>query len=57
MSSDEHDYLSTACYHGLHVRCRLRCKFCDTPCRCECHQPLAPPRQPEPSLIGKKQMS
>ena len=22
-----HDYLSTACYHGQHTRCRLSCKF------------------------------
>lgn len=34
----EHDYLSTACHHGLHPRCRRTCKFCDTPCRCDCHQ-------------------
>jgi hypothetical protein len=33
-----HDYLSTACHHGLHARCRLTCKFCAEPCRCECHR-------------------
>jgi len=33
-----HDYLSTACYHELHERCRLVCKFCETPCACICHQ-------------------
>lgn len=37
----EHDYLSTACLHGLHDRCRLRCKFCYAECRCPCgHQDL-----------------
>ena len=33
----EHDYLSTACLHELHGRCRLTCKFCQIPCRCPCH--------------------
>lgn len=32
-----HDYLSTACFHGLHERCRRECKFCGVQCRCECH--------------------
>jgi hypothetical protein len=32
-----HDYLSTACSHGLHDRCRRTCKFCRAPCRCGCH--------------------
>lgn len=32
-----HDYLSTACHHGLHDRCRKVCKFCPTACRCVCH--------------------
>lgn len=32
-----HNYLSTACLHGLHDRCRENCKFCAAPCRCECH--------------------
>lgn len=36
-----HEYLSTACYHGFHDRCRLTCKFCSTPCRCVCHMPGA----------------
>lgn len=35
----EHTYTSTACYHKLHDRCRLKCKFCDAPCRCYCHAP------------------
>jgi hypothetical protein len=34
----EHEYLSTACHHQLHERCRLVCKFCQIPCACECHR-------------------
>lgn len=34
-----HDYLSTACLHKLHGRCRETCKFCGTPCRCAHHGP------------------
>lgn len=33
---EEHVYISTACYHGLHDRCRQSCKFCSTPCQCSC---------------------
>ena len=33
----DHDYLSTACFHGLHAPCRKQCKFCDAQCRCSCH--------------------
>lgn len=42
-----HQYLSTACFHGLHdgpeagdhpeQRCRRTCKFCSEPCICYCH--------------------
>ena len=32
-----HRYLSTACLHGEHDQCRLRCKVCDRPCVCEHH--------------------
>lgn len=35
-AAQEHVYISTACYHGLHDRCRQSCKFCSTPCRCSC---------------------
>lgn len=35
--STRHDYVSTACHHALHDRCRLVCKFCDVPCGCRCH--------------------
>lgn len=35
-------YLSTACIHELHDRCRLECKFCGDACRCACHQEEAP---------------
>jgi hypothetical protein len=34
---DDHDYLSTACFHELHDACREVCTFCDARCRCECH--------------------
>lgn len=37
-----HDYLSTACYHGLCERCRKQCKFCSVSCRCVCHAPETP---------------
>lgn len=30
-------YFSTYCIHGLHGDCRLTCKTCQLPCRCECH--------------------
>jgi hypothetical protein len=33
-----HAYVSTACWHGLHPRCRDACKFCGTPCECRCHE-------------------
>jgi hypothetical protein len=42
-----HDYLSTACFHGLHDRCRLTCKFCAVPCRCPCH---GSEPKPEPTV-------
>jgi Family of unknown function (DUF5662) len=30
-------YVSTACMHEHHDRCRRRCKWCDSACRCACH--------------------
>ena len=36
-AEEEHEYVSTACQHDLHDRCRLTCKFCSAPCRCACH--------------------
>jgi len=30
-----HDYLSTACFHGLHELCRQTCKYCSSPCLCQ----------------------
>ena len=30
-------YYSTYCIHELHDQCRLKCKTCEAPCRCECH--------------------
>lgn len=35
-----HVYLSTACLHELHARCRLTCKFCGIACSCECGHPV-----------------
>jgi hypothetical protein len=37
MTEAKHGYLSTACFHGLCGECRLECKFCGTPCLCQCH--------------------
>lgn len=37
----EHPYTSTYCLHGVHERCRLNCKLCNAPCRCDCHVELA----------------
>lgn len=34
---DVHEYVSTACQHQLHERCRDVCKFCGANCRCVCH--------------------
>jgi hypothetical protein len=31
------DYVSKACQHGLHKRCRLSCKFCAARCGCPRH--------------------
>lgn len=37
-----HEYVSTACLHGIHSRCVRSCKFCGAPCRCGCdHTPEA----------------
>lgn len=33
----DHDYVSTACLHGLGDRCRQTCKFCHSPCLCAHH--------------------
>lgn len=32
-----HFYISTACQHEVHDRCRATCKFCGTACKCRCH--------------------
>ena len=36
-TTERHDYVSTACQHDLHDRCRKVCKFCPAKCRCHCH--------------------
>jgi hypothetical protein len=33
----KHVYLSTACHHEEHDRCRKQCKFCQSKCNCRCH--------------------
>lgn len=42
MQLSQHNYISTACQHGLCVQCRRVCKFCDTPCQCTCGHPENP---------------
>lgn len=32
-----HPYISTACQHQQHDRCREVCKFCPARCLCPCH--------------------
>lgn len=39
-----HVYVSTACHHGLHDRCRQSCKFCAVACACPCHGGNVEPR-------------
>lgn len=41
--NEVHFYLSTACFHDLHDRCRVTCKFCAAPCSCDCHSPKENP--------------
>jgi hypothetical protein len=36
-----HNYISTACYHDLHAKCRLDCKWCEEKCDCYCHYGVA----------------
>ncbi len=33
-----HSYISTACHHDSHSKCRLHCKFCRSLCECPCHE-------------------
>ena len=42
LATSEHFYVSTACLHELHGQCRQRCKFCDEPCHCPCHEGQRP---------------
>lgn len=37
----DHEYVSTACQHGVHSRCAQTCKFCGVPCRCGCEHSAA----------------
>jgi hypothetical protein len=47
--AEPHNYLSTACFHGLHERCRQHCKFCDVQCKCGCHKQAARVTRGEPA--------
>lgn len=40
-----HAYVSTACLHEFHPRCRMTCKFCTVPCRCHCHSSIHQQRE------------
>lgn len=35
---EKHAYLSTACHHGEHGKCRVSCKYCPATCWCQCHK-------------------
>ncbi len=37
LRSSSHKYISTACHHILHTKCRIICKFCESKCSCLCH--------------------
>lgn len=53
----KHAYVSTACVHEQHVRCRRVCKFCPAECACECHRvmPSESPTVPgTPHSIGRR---
>lgn len=36
--SDDHDYVSVACWHAQHGACDGACEWCDATCRCGCHE-------------------
>ncbi len=37
LAEPTHLYMSTACMHDIHDKCRLTCKYCGVPCTCNCH--------------------
>lgn len=37
MTTSQHEYISTACLHGLCGSCRNTCKYCGTSCQHDCH--------------------
>jgi hypothetical protein len=45
-----HQYISTACLHGQHEKCRRFCKYCKVPCACKgcAHVEEVSPPSPEP---------
>lgn len=46
VTSANHSYLSTACWHNLHGQCRHNCEVCGIPCACSCHS-----GEPKPELL------
>ncbi len=50
--ASQHSYLSTACHHELHARCRQSCKFCGKPCACSCHAAAVSAPKEEPPSDG-----
>lgn len=42
MSDDDHDYVSTACWHAQHGECSPECEWCGATCRCSCHDEHEP---------------
>lgn len=49
--TEDHYYLSTACFHGLHDECRKTCKFCTSPCQCKDLDCECPKRVDEASVV------
>lgn len=47
-----HNYVSTACIHGLCESCRLTCKYCLSRCLCMCHREEAHDDQLE-AVVGE----
>lgn len=50
--SDHANYVSDACHHGLHHRCRVLREFCGEDCKCECHDAKD---APEPGVATAKE--
>lgn len=46
-----HDYISTACHHELHDKCRRSCKFCAAMCGCACGHPVTDDDTPQQTHV------